>query len=420
MNYTSDQDLYSKIIENFLGSKIIKMPSENVSFVSNNNQDTLIVKMNENIGSSWSFNMSGTAYTVTYKSKQIETVLINIQDSIKTFIVTSNDFTDSIKISKQYGITHGFTILTDYNNRKSSLGFDLQYIPNLKKGKNRLNYLSYFQFEVGDVMSYTTNAPNTWPGYDPSIPTVIYNILSKIVSPLGDSITYIINTYPIYPIPLIGIPSNNNPKNYTVGTASKTTFIVTENNVYNIFYPCINDLQLTSQTNNYPLNSNLMAYQYEVDTLNINLYLQNPVAPFEESTKIHFSNKGLVNFTHERAFTDFNNYFILIDYKTMFSTSDTLDISSVLSVKSSTQALTTQIYPNPFNDKVIIKSGQIEKDVYTLHIYDLQGKEVYSTSNINTSNQEILLDDLSFLTSGMYLIKLQGERNTYSSQIIKR
>nr|WP_299253707.1 T9SS type A sorting domain-containing protein [uncultured Cytophaga sp.] len=78
------------------------------------------------------------------------------------------------------------------------------------------------------------------------------------------------------------------------------------------------------------------------------------------------------------------------------------------------------MYLNPFNDKMTISLGQIEKDEYTLRIYDSQGKVVYSISDVNSSNQEILLNDLTFLTPGIYIMKLQGERNSYCSQIIKK
>jgi hypothetical protein len=64
----------------------------------------------------------------------------------------------------------------------------------------------------------------------------------------------------------------------------------------------------------------------------------------------------------------------------------------------------TKIYPNPFNEQFTIESEQLIK---TIHIFDLNGKEVYSNS-MNDYNQSFAPN----LQNGMYQLKLIFENET--------
>lgn len=76
------------------------------------------------------------------------------------------------------------------------------------------------------------------------------------------------------------------------------------------------------------------------------------------------------------------------------------------------------IYPNPFTEKLSLLSRE-RYDSWQVEIYDLQGRKLYETKQGSASM--ISMDDLSFLKTGTYVIKitLNGSK-IISSTIIKQ
>jgi hypothetical protein len=68
----------------------------------------------------------------------------------------------------------------------------------------------------------------------------------------------------------------------------------------------------------------------------------------------------------------------------------------------------SKIYPNPFKEQFTIESEQLIK---TIHIFDLNGKEVYSNS-MNDYNQSFA----PILLKGIYQLKLIFENETIENQ----
>jgi len=88
-------------------------------------------------------------------------------------------------------------------------------------------------------------------------------------------------------------------------------------------------------------------------------------------------------------------------------------INGNLSIEDSLYNLTA-IYPNPFlNNLTIIppKHVSIEK----IQIYDFNGRSVYQNNNDSLTNY-----DLSFLTQGVYLLKLFADGKTATFKILKQ
>ena len=75
------------------------------------------------------------------------------------------------------------------------------------------------------------------------------------------------------------------------------------------------------------------------------------------------------------------------------------------------------IYPNPFESELeaFIPSTGSQVQV---RLYNLLGQEVYSETY--TSGEEVISMDLSQLPSGMYLMRIQGERLNFTTKVIKR
>ena len=78
-----------------------------------------------------------------------------------------------------------------------------------------------------------------------------------------------------------------------------------------------------------------------------------------------------------------------------------------------TIARPTQVFPNPANDRftIAIASDDLGSE---LEIYNAQGERVYRTSGIQ---QETVIDR-SFLTSGIYFIKITNERSSFTGKIV--
>lgn len=76
------------------------------------------------------------------------------------------------------------------------------------------------------------------------------------------------------------------------------------------------------------------------------------------------------------------------------------------------------VYPNPSTDGIVGMSiSIINPDSYTLEIYDISGRVVYSKSFENLSSQ-IIKVDLSHVVNGVYLVKLSNEFGSTTQKVI--
>jgi len=76
------------------------------------------------------------------------------------------------------------------------------------------------------------------------------------------------------------------------------------------------------------------------------------------------------------------------------------------------------IYPNPFNYSVTLNlPNEFDLQNIVIHLYDLRGR-IISTSPIINSNNSIQINNLSKLSTGSYLLKIEDKTNL--TQIIKK
>lgn len=74
------------------------------------------------------------------------------------------------------------------------------------------------------------------------------------------------------------------------------------------------------------------------------------------------------------------------------------------------------IYPNPTNaDLVYINKGN--NSIKNLELYSISGKLILS-KKVNTSHSTITLDNLNSVASGMYLLKIQTDKNTVIKKLV--
>ncbi|WP_177760990.1 T9SS type A sorting domain-containing protein [Flavobacterium sp. I3-2] len=78
-------------------------------------------------------------------------------------------------------------------------------------------------------------------------------------------------------------------------------------------------------------------------------------------------------------------------------------------------AIPMKVYPNPANNEIFISFSD-EFSTNNIAIYDTLGRQVFSTTNYQSDNPI----DISFLNSGMYILKMKSNQAEQSHKIIKK
>lgn len=76
-----------------------------------------------------------------------------------------------------------------------------------------------------------------------------------------------------------------------------------------------------------------------------------------------------------------------------------------------------KVYPNPFSDKIFIETSIVDGKSLTVKCYDVTGRLVFSTDNyVKNTISEV---DLSFLSSGVYVLQLKFDDKIAHIKLIK-
>lgn len=75
-----------------------------------------------------------------------------------------------------------------------------------------------------------------------------------------------------------------------------------------------------------------------------------------------------------------------------------------------------QIYPNPASNKVFINLQKFTSEQPVVSIYNVQGKEVHSSSNNLFAN--VLELDVSGLNRGIYLLQVRSNDDIFTEKLI--
>ncbi len=100
------------------------------------------------------------------------------------------------------------------------------------------------------------------------------------------------------------------------------------------------------------------------------------------------------------------------------STSYSKDITVYSTLSNSTVNIDNiNIYPNPFNNEVKIETTGLIGDKLDIKIISLTGQTIFSNTFINSEN--IIIDNLDYISPGMYLIIINDDNNQYFRKILK-
>jgi hypothetical protein len=78
-----------------------------------------------------------------------------------------------------------------------------------------------------------------------------------------------------------------------------------------------------------------------------------------------------------------------------------------------------QTYPNPLTDKLTLGFSDTINGKYKVEIIDVQGKIVYADQGVGNAMRSLQINDLGYLLSGIYLVKVSDKAWSYSARIVK-
>ena len=149
---------------------------------------------------------------------------------------------------------------------------------------------------------------------------------------------------------------------------------------------------------NYSLEINVENLSSAADVTLKDHYLGTETALFEGNNSYTFSIDSTIADT-----ADAERFEIIFDNSTL--NTNTFDFSSI------------QVYPNPVMNVVHINKGEFDGEWKALTIYDVAGKQVM---NIDTLEQQDELSlDMSSLTSGFYILKVETSNGEFNTKIVK-
>lgn len=405
--YFNRLDYYSSsnFKDNFWGHSMVKKNGgEYLFLVTNGSQnDTLIVKTQETLGAQWTFELATVLYTIQYKSYKQEAVLTNQTDYVKTFIVeNASGFKDSIKISENFGLVYSFPFSDNYSYKHTN--FNLTYILNLKIGENKINYFEYFNYDLGDILEYTSDY-RIVAGYPEKTGNNIYKVISKTISDDADTITY------SFSVCHLG-DRDDYHKNFYETTQTHCAIRVTAHSVTGNF-PYLEPLTFVSISSRFV---------HAVGLFGINSMVFAPVRTFEyDRTFKYTKGLGLQQYSRSGGMDYDDQLYQNIRYIKQSNIDDDCNLSIILSAKSlHASSGNLLVAPNPFKESISLNASDLNPGKWNIRIVSALGVEVYTSEvRISSSNQQIDMSNLPTLTTGMYFLSVENDSQVYSQKIVK-
>ena len=87
-------------------------------------------------------------------------------------------------------------------------------------------------------------------------------------------------------------------------------------------------------------------------------------------------------------------------------------------IQSNQLELLFEYFPNPFIDKITFRLLNLDNDEFNITLFDTAGRLVYQTKKNLTQN--IIVLNLTDLSSGSYLVRLHNNNKSFYTKIIKK
>jgi len=388
--------------------------------------DTLNFKIfpHKNIGYTWLFDSIDSISASIISS--YSTTTFGIPDSTKTIALSTND---TIILSKNFGIK---SFSSPYNPKSYELvGIER---PNDTIGIHFPNFWDFYNFDIGDVFQYTYDYGDPAGGF-----SELYKItiLNKHIS--NDSLFYLVHK--------VGHKEVYNPEfhYYTYSIDTTLVFINYADsfpNLYNgqiciepethegitgfddnyiipiCFIDTIDNL-ITKHNfcdNCYDENSNQVFFPILFEDLWYN-YASANIYEFKNDTYNYIFKEGLGLTKKQILLFEQSTNFDLIGYIKNGDTTGTIYSDSYITGINNTNTFRPNffVYPNPAKNKLTIKTNNFSSCHQKLTITNMVGQTVFEKNITDKGKTEL---DISSLSKGIYLLRIDSKTNNYCKKII--
>ena len=94
--------------------------------------------------------------------------------------------------------------------------------------------------------------------------------------------------------------------------------------------------------------------------------------------------------------------------------------STILAVNEQKEESEIKIYPNPFNNELVIMLNRVTANNATITITDILGREVHKQIVNDPNATAIYLNDLKDQKAGLYFVNISSPEIHFTQKIVKQ
>ena len=168
---------------------------------------------------------------------------------------------------------------------------------------------------------------------------------------------------------------------------------------------------LVSWSSSREINSNYFEIERSLDGSNFTSVAQ--VAASQSADETH-------NYSYNDYLGSVNSSVVYYRLK-MVDVNGKFAYSKIVSVRLGEPVTKISVYPNPASDYAILSLYTEKQTTAMMRVMDDAGKQIsYKSFTVNTGNNSIVIDQLSSLPKGMYVVQVIFNNTLYNQKLIKK
>jgi hypothetical protein len=98
-----------------------------------------------------------------------------------------------------------------------------------------------------------------------------------------------------------------------------------------------------------------------------------------------------------------------------------ISYSKIVSVRLGEPATKVSMYPNPASDFTVVNLYSEKQSLAMMRLIDNAGKQLlYRSYNVNSGNNSLMIDQLSNLPKGIYIVQITMNNTVYTEKLVKK